>query len=137
MRILFDTNVLIDVLEARQPHAIMAAGLFGAVERGRLSGVVGATSVTTLHYLLRRSLGGPASDTAVALVLQLFDVAVVDRAVLTRALDGRWRDFEDAVLHEAARTDGVDGIVTRNRADFDAARIPVYSPAELGRMLDL
>ena len=137
MRVLFDTNVLLDVFEARQPHAATGVALFAAVERGRLNGVIGATSITTLHYLLRRSLGRSASDSAIALLLQMFDVAVVDRAVLTRALDGHWRDFEDAVLHEAAVTDGVEGIVTRDGADFDASRIPVFSPAELCRNLDL
>lgn len=137
MRILFDTNVLLDVLADRPPFAEVAASLFAAVERGRLSGVVVATSVTTVHYLLRRSKGGPAADASVALMLQLFDVAAVDRAVLTRAVEVSWRDFEDAVLHEASLADGVEGIVTRNGPDFEAARIPVYSPAELVQMLDL
>ncbi|MGE5527604.1 MAG: PIN domain-containing protein, partial [Patescibacteria group bacterium] len=64
-------------------------------------------------------------------LLTLFDVADVDRNVLDRALDLDFADFEDAVLHEAARACGMTAIVTRDGRGFANASLPVFAPAEL------
>ena len=64
-------------------------------------------------------------------MLTLFAVAPVDRSVLDRALDLDFTDFEDAVLHEAARNAGAAAIVTRDAADLANATAPVFDPREL------
>jgi hypothetical protein len=64
-------------------------------------------------------------------LLAIFDVAAVDREVLRAALDLGFPDFEDAVLHEAARDAGAAAIVTWNGKDLARALIPVFSPSEL------
>ena len=51
MRVLFDTNVVLDVLMDRSPFAEAASRLFAAVEHGTVGGYLGATTVTTVHYL--------------------------------------------------------------------------------------
>lgn len=56
MRVLFDTNVVLDVLLDREPHAGVAARLFALVDRERLDGVVCATTVTTIHYLAAKAI---------------------------------------------------------------------------------
>jgi hypothetical protein len=65
----------------------------------------------------------------------LFDVAPVTRAVLTDALDLDFPDYEDAVLHEAARHAGAEAIVTRDPKGFAKARLKVYRPDELLRFI--
>jgi len=57
MKVLFDTNVVLDVLLAREPHARTAATLFSLVDSDRLDGRVCATTVTTVDYLATRALG--------------------------------------------------------------------------------
>ncbi len=131
MRVLFDTNVVLDVLLERQPYAPDAVWLFARTEQGRLDGFLGATTLTTVHYLVRKALGDAAARERIGILLQLFDVAPVTRAVLEDALTLPFGDFEDAVLHEAARHAGVEGIVTRNAPDFTQATLAVYTPAEL------
>ena len=69
-------------------------------------------------------------------LLRLFDVAAVNRQVLVETADLGFADYEDAVLHSAARTAGANGIVTRNTADFSAASLSVYTPTELLTILD-
>ena len=69
-------------------------------------------------------------------LLGLFEVAPVTRAVLTDALDLDFPDFEDAVLHEAARHAGAGAIVTRDPKGFVKARLKLYAPEELLRFLD-
>lgn len=134
MRILFDTNVILDVLLDREPFSTTAAQLFSKVEAGELSGYICATTVTTLHYLTRKTVGTERAQKEIKKLLNLFEVAPVNRSVLEGALKARFADFEDAVIHEAAVQVEVQGIVTRNIADFKGANILLYSPEELLKM---
>jgi len=131
MRVLFDTNVILDVLLDRQPHARTAAVLMSFVDVGRLEGVMCATTVTTLYYLMSKAIGRAGAMKHMKVLMGMFDVAGVDRAVLAQAMDSKIADFEDAVVHEAARAAGATAIVTRNAKDFARASLPVLHPDEL------
>lgn len=131
MRVLFDTNVVLDVLLDRDPHAETAAQLLSLVDQGRIDGVLCATTVTTIHYLASKAAGPESARHHVRELLGLFDIACVDRASLHSALDLDFADFEDAVLHESARAAGVAAVVTRNGSDFTSATLPVFDPVEL------
>ena len=130
-RVLFDANVLLDVLLRRKGLVEESARLWNAADGGRLRGVVVATAVTTVEYLVGRAYDATRARADVEAVLATFEVAAVGRAELTGALASRFTDFEDGVVHEAARAARCDGIVTRNGRDFGAAVLPVYAPAEL------
>ena len=131
MKVLFDTNVVLDVLLAREPHAEAATRLFSLVDSGRLEASICATTVTTIHYLATKSVGKALAQKHLEVLLEIFDVAGVDRVVLARALKLDFADFEDAVLHEAAAIAGMSAIVTRNGKDFIRATLPVFAPREL------
>lgn len=131
MTVLFDTNVVLDVLLDRQPHADTAAQLFALVDTGRLEGLVCATTVTTVHYIAARTVGARRAEELVRELIKLFAVAPVDAQVLDRALQLGFEDYEDAVLHEAAREAGAAAICTRNSADFAKASLPIFAPPEL------
>ncbi len=131
MKVLFDTNVVLDVLLDRELHAVVAAKLLAFVDRGMLEGVICATTVTTVHYIASKSVGPDAARRHLRELLAMFDVAGVDRGVLDGALGLDFEAFEDAVLHEAARAAGAAAIVTRNAKDFGNAVMPVLDPEEL------
>lgn len=136
MRILFDTNVVLDVLLNREPHARTAARLMAQVNERRIDGLLGATTVTTIHYLATKAVGPAAGRRHVSTLLSLFDVAPIGKATLVGALALRFRDFEDAVLHQAAREAGATGIVTRDPKGFASSRLTVYTPGELLRLVE-
>jgi predicted nucleic acid-binding protein len=131
LKVIFDTNVVLDVLLEREPHVTAAARLFSLVDNGDLEGSICATTATTVFYIAARSFGAKRAQAQVRDLLGLFDVATVDRDVLTRALALEFADFEDAVLHEAASAGGMSAIVTRDRQGFANATIPVFDPHEL------
>ena len=135
MRVLFDTNVVLDVLLARPPHAAPATELFDFVARKELDGLLGATTVTTIFYLAAKAIGPQRARRHLSTLLDLFDIASVTRAALSDALGTSFKDYEDAVLHEAARHAGATAIVTRDPAGFTAASLRIYSPAELLRLI--
>ena len=132
---LFDTNVVLDVLLDREPFATIGAHLFAHVERGTVPGYICATTVTTVHYLIEKTLGAEQARQKIRTLMRLFEVAPVNRAILEAALASRLVDFEDAVMHEAALHAGVHGIVTRDPAGFKGARLPVYTPEEFWKAL--
>ncbi|MDX1655012.1 MAG: PIN domain-containing protein [Candidatus Competibacteraceae bacterium] len=125
---LFDTNVVLDVLLDREPFAATATPLLAAVENSELIGYLGATTVTTLHYLAVKAVGQRQARQHIGQLLRLFQVAPVNRMVLESALALEFSDFEDAVLHEAGRLVGVQAIVTRDSAGFARASLAVHSP---------
>ncbi len=131
MKVMFDTNVVLDVLLEREPYVEAAAKLFALVDTGGMEGSICATTATTVYYIAAKAAGRERANALVRELLALFDVAHVDRGVLDGALDLDFADFEDAVLHEAARVGGMAAIVTRDRRDFAKATLPVYDPAEL------
>ena len=135
MRILFDTDLVLDVLLDRRPYSDRSATLFALVERGAIAGFLCATALTTIHYLCAKGIGPEDGRSSVQALLRLFDIAAVNRQALEGALDSGFKDYEDGVAHEAARNIQVDAIVTRNLADFRSSRIPVHSPEELLALL--
>lgn len=130
MKVLLDTNVILDQLLAREPHVDSAEQVMSLVEAGRLEGLICSTTVTTIHYLASKTIGAAPAAEHIRRLLMVFDVARVDRDVLRNALDGGFVDFEDAVVHEAALKSGAAAIVTRDAKGFALSELPVFSPAE-------
>ncbi len=135
MRIIFDTNVLVDVAVRGRPYHREAVRLIHFVEQDRLDSVLAPLSLGTFWYL-----GTDVYDTdprpLIQDLSQLMDLAPMGRSVLNRALDyDSGTDFEDMYLAEAGLSAGAEGIVTRNESDFARTDLTAYHPAELVQML--
>ncbi len=137
MKVLFDTNVILDLLLDRKPFVEYSQDLFAKVEAGKIEGYIGATTVTTLDYLLKKSLSTKEANKIIKTLLKLFEIAPVNRLVLQDAIESGFSDFEDAVLHAAALHCGVQAIVTRDEKGFSKAQIAVYPPEGLLSVLSL
>ena len=131
MRVLVDTNVVLDVLLDRRPFAEAAARVFALVEESRIEGFLCATTVTTVDYLLGQALAPGEARAALQRLLDLFEIAPVNRPVLEQALRSSILDFEDAVLEQSARLVSAEVIATRNLTDFKKSSITVFDPSQL------
>jgi predicted nucleic acid-binding protein len=127
-RVLYDTNVLLDVTLRREPHLAASAAALDAVGQGQVEGYIAGHAVTTLFYVLRRELGTTKSRRILADLLTKVRVAPVTDTGVRKALSGPFKDFEDAVSHAAAQEAGVAVIVTRNVGDFAKGVIPAILP---------
>jgi predicted nucleic acid-binding protein len=127
-RILFDTNVVLDVLLDRQPYAEASAGAWAAVEAGVAEGMLAAHAVTTIHYLVRKEKGSTRAGRIISAILTVFGVAAVNGAVVREALQMPLSDFEDAVTAAAARLAGCELIVTRDPKGFRGSPIRPLTP---------
>ncbi len=136
MRVLFDTNVLLDALLAREPFVEDAALLLEAIESGQIEGFMSATTVTDVHYLVGRQTRNPETAiTAVIRLLELMEICMVDRKVLEQAIALKFPDFEDAIQVACAMAQDLDAIVTRDINGFKDSPISVLSPEELRNCL--
>jgi predicted nucleic acid-binding protein len=131
MRVLFDTNIILDLFLDRSPFADEAAELWQANADGRIEGFVSAITPVNLFYIARRLKDRSAAFQAVEELLAAMSVCPVDQVTLQTALTLPFIDYEDAVQHAGATGNGVQVIVTRNGKDFVGATVAVLSPAEL------
>lgn len=131
MRVLVDTNVVLDVLLDRRPFAEAATQVFALAEESRIEGFLCATTVTTVDYLLGQALPPKEARAALQRLLDLFEIAPVNRPVLEQALRSGISDFEDAVIEQSARLVSADAITTRNLTDFEKSSVTAFDPPEL------
>jgi predicted nucleic acid-binding protein len=126
--VLFDTNVVLDVLLDRQPHAKASAAAWAAIETGTSIGLLAAHAITTIHYLVRKELGDAKERGIISAILRVFGIAAVDGAVVHEALKLFLADFEDAVTVAAARLAGCEFIVTRDPKGFRGSAVRSLTP---------
>ena len=130
MRVLIDTNVILDFVLNRVPFADSAATLFEHIEQQTFSAVVSASAITDIFYLLNKE-----KVDAIAFLkdfLSGVDVLGVDKTIIMYALYSGWADFEDAVQVQAAIENNIDAVITRNTKDYSMLKeIQVLTPTEL------
>ena len=137
MIVLVDTDVVLDALLARTPFDVDAVKIFAASETGKIDGFICATTVTNVHYIARKAIGKQQATRRLSDLLTVFQIASVTPSVLKSALELRFTDFEDAVIHQSAVAINAQGIVTRNVGDFSGSTIPVYEPLQFLALLGL
>ena len=136
MNVLVDLNVLLDVIQRREPHYADSADVLSRIACGELEGAVPGHAVTTIFYIVSRFSGRGAAEEAIDWILGDMDVVAEGRDVLLRARSLDIEDFEDAVVAAAAERARAGRIVTRNLDDFDHAPVPAVTPRELLIELD-
>ncbi len=127
-RVLFDSDVILDIFLQREPYFRTSALAIDRVGQDTVEGYVSGHAVTNLFYLLRRQLGSDQARKILTTLMSKMKVASVTDGVIRRALESQFSDFEDAVTHAAAQAMSVEIIVTRNVRDFRLGTIPAVLP---------
>ncbi len=128
--ILIDLNILLDVLQKREPFYEASAGLLAAVETGHVRGNIAAHSITTLFYLIQKGKSVAEARVTITNLLQLITIVPVDQSTIEQALNLDFRDFEDAAQMISAVQGKVDCLVTRNVKDYQPTLLLVMQPVD-------
>jgi predicted nucleic acid-binding protein len=128
--VLVDINVILDVLQKREPFYQVSASLLALLETGQANGYIAAHSVTTLYYLLQKGKNAAEARATITSLLQFLKIAPVDQETIEQALNLEYRDFEDAIQMICAMRCKADFLITRNVKDFQPALLPVLQPVE-------
>jgi predicted nucleic acid-binding protein len=130
MKVMIDLNVILDVIQKREPHFAASAEVCARAIRKDLIGFIPAHAVTTVAYVVRRYAGARKEGDVLDWLLAGFKIAAAGHADLLRARAYQWADFEDAVVASLAEANGCEWIVTRNVRDFKGSAVPAKTPEE-------
>lgn len=130
-RVLFDLNIILDVLQQRKEFYDFSARLLAYAETGVIQGWVAAHSVTTLFYLIAKDKSPEHAKVTLTSLLQFLNIAPVDQNTVEQALNLPYRDFEDAVQAVAALQIHADYLLTCNVRDYQPAPLAVVQPVDL------
>ncbi len=131
MRILIDTNIVLDILLKREPFFETSYSALKQAVVNDIECLVSATAVTDIFYLLRKGLGDTRqAKENLERLLQLVMVADVMALDIQAALSDSMPDFEDAVVHAVAARNKADYIMTRNTKDFAGTTVPAITPQD-------
>ena len=131
LKILLDTNIILDVLADRAPFSDVAMEIFKLCELRRVEGVIYALSIPNLVYVMRRELGRNQIAEVLQKLTALFEIADMKADDLRKAAALPIADYEDALQSVCAQRIGADYIVTRNLKDFQGSSITAIKPSEL------
>lgn len=130
MRLLIDANVLLDVLQKRERYYRDSALIWKLCETEQAEGFVSSLTLANLFYVMRKELDAEKIEEIfqkLRLIFQFADLCVSD---ITRAVEMKWDDLEDAIQGVTAERIHADYIVTRNVRDFKKSRITAFTPTE-------
>ena len=130
MKILLDTNIVLDLLLERKPFILYAREIFLLIEEKKIEGFLSASSITTIHYLVSKATSKTEADETIELLLELFKIAPLDEKVIKDAIKTNDIDFEDSVLYNCAFYSNIDYIITRDKKGFKNSKVSVLPPDE-------
>ncbi|MEQ9622495.1 PIN domain-containing protein [Coleofasciculus chthonoplastes] len=132
MRVLLDTNIILDFFLEREPFFQLASEVFEAIAAERIEGLISASSATDIFYICKRQTQNlEQARQILTQTLTLLSVCPVDYTVLNTALNSGLVDFEDAVQIACAVAQQVDAIVTRNPQDFQTTAVSIFTVSQL------
>lgn len=131
MRILIDTNVILDVLCARENFLAASSMVWKYCETKKLEGYISALSVPNIVYILRKELTPEKTQQIIEQLFLIFAVADLKSEDLKKAAQMKTSDYEDALQMTCAARLKADFIITRNIRDFINSRVPAVKPSEL------
>ena len=132
MRLMIDTNIVLDVLLEREPFYMNSKTVLGLCESRKINGFISASTATDIFYLVRKSLQSTdEAYNALGNILNIVKILTVTNDDVNSAFIQRAHDFEDCLLATCAKSNKCDGIVTRNKKDFLSFDITLFSPEEI------
>ena len=135
-KILIDSDVCLDSITGHYPYSVHADKILQLAEEKTIEAYVSAESFSNMFYILRKLSTSEMAINVLKDLRSLVRIATVDQAVIDSALNSGWKDFEDSIQHICAIETKVDAIVTRNKPDYSASKIPVYLPVEFLEGID-
>lgn len=129
-KIFVDSDIILDLLEKRQPFYRHAAELFSLIEKRRIKAHVSPIIFTNLHYILRKLTEKEQAVKALQKLKLLVTILPVDEKIIGLALASEFSDFEDAIQYYTAKENGLNCLLTRNKKDYKKADITIMTAEE-------
>jgi predicted nucleic acid-binding protein len=130
VKVLLDTNIILDYALERQPFWQASEQIFLLLEQGQFEGYVSASTFSDLYYIIRKQRAHKWTLAFLNRLVSVCQTATVDQTVISMALTANFKDFEDAIQYSTAVVNHLDAVVT-NPQDFAEAALPIMTPDNL------
>ena len=131
MKVLIDTNILLDVLCNRPDFVENSLKVFQYCEAKQITGCISAFSIPNIAYIMRKELTQERTKEILTTLTSLFTVVELRKGDLLKAAELHFDDYEDALQAVCAARVKANYIVTRNIKDFKSSPVPAIKPSEL------
>ena len=129
-KLFIDANIILDVLQKREPHYRDSLKLWKLCEIQAVEGYVSSLTFANIAYIMRKELTPEKIEQVFGMLSLIFHFVDLTAADLAKAIKMRWHDFEDAIQAAMAERIRADYIVTRNPKDFKESRIITIDTTE-------
>ncbi len=130
MKLLIDANILLDVLQEREPHYHDSALIWKLCETEQVKGSVSTLTFANMVYVMRKELTPERIEETLRALNLIFEFTDLTTADIVRAAEMKWNDFEDAIQSAMAERIHTDYIITRNIRDFRKSKVMALTPKE-------
>lgn len=130
INLFLDTNVLIDLIDKREPFYNDIAIIASMAENKKFKMSASSLSFVNAVYVISRNIEEKLVLDALKKFRIICDVSNIDEIVIDKSLISNFNDFDDAVQYFSALHHKSDIILTRNKKDFKNSEIPIMTPVE-------
>ena len=131
MKVLIDTNILLDIALDRTLFVDDACRLLDAAQKGHIDAYIAWHSISNFHYISAPKQSEKERREFLKSLFSFAKIAPVVTADILRALSLNMTDFEDAMQAAAALACGAELIATRNLRDYVKSPIKAYAPQDV------
>ncbi len=129
-KVFLDSDVLLDLLLNREPFADEIAEIIEDSIAEKIKLCVSPISITNINYIIGKLENQKKADSQTKKILEIVKVENVGQAIVTKAANSKFKDFEDAVQNYCAEDAGHQIIITRNTKDYKESRLSILTPKE-------
>lgn len=131
MVLLIDANIILDVLLNRPMFVKDSSVIWKLCETQQMKGYISTLTYVNIMYIMRKQLTPEQIQEIFCKLKLIFEFADFSPAVLERAVNMKWKEFEDAIQSATAESVHADYIITRNIKDFKQSKVMALMPSEL------
>ena len=131
MVLLIDANIILDVLMNRQPFVKDSSLIWKLCETEQAKGYISALTFANMMYIMRKEMSEDTIEEIFRKLKLIFEFADFSQSIMEKAVEMKWKDFEDAVQSATADQVHADYIITRNVRDFTKSKVMAFAPSEL------
>jgi predicted nucleic acid-binding protein len=131
VKILIDTNIIIDNALEREPFWNASEQVLSLIEKGTIAGYISASTFSDLYYIIRKARGRDWTLTYLKQLITFCQIATVNQAAIIMAFTTNFQDFEDSIQYSTAVVNKLDAIITGNPQDFPIVTPRIITPEQL------
>ena len=131
MKVLIDTNIILDVLCNREEFVEHSLKIFKLCEVKKIEGYISALSIPNIVYIMRKQLDSKKVKEILEKLSLIFEIIDLKADDLKRASSFDFKDYEDAIQSAQASRIKANYIITRNVKDYISSKVTAIKPSEL------